>query len=208
MVPAALALSLERHAHRLASGARQAVAALVPLVLLLALVPHFTYRNYTDLVVQTFGYHRLAFDITHDGRTFIYGRHDVAQAVPALLDDVDKYSDPGDRLFVGTGDLRKTPYSDAYLYYLFPHLVPATYYIEMDPGVANAEGSRLADDLASADVVILSTLWDNWDEPNDSLEVGSDAASQVLKDNFCQVGTYGAALYYLYIPCDRLPSSG
>ena len=50
-----------------------------------------------------------------------------------------KISKPGQRLFVGPVDLRKTPYSDAYLYYMLPDLVPATYYIEMDPGVANAE---------------------------------------------------------------------
>ncbi len=37
-------------------------------------------------------------------------------------------TEPGDTLFVGTGDLRKTPYSEAFLYYLLPELPrrPAT----------------------------------------------------------------------------------
>ena len=41
-------------------------------------------------------------------------------------------------------------------YWLFPEMEPATYFIEMDPGLANAEDSRLADDLATADFVILT----------------------------------------------------
>ena len=88
---------------------------------------------------------------------------------------------PGDRLLVGTSDLRKTPYSEAFIYYFFPELRPGTYYIEMDPGVANREGSRLADDVASSDVLVLDLIWDVWDEPNDSRKVGSDRPNQVLR---------------------------
>jgi hypothetical protein len=112
----------------------------------------------------------------------------------------DKISKPGQRLFVGPVDLKKTPYSDAYLYYMLPDLVPATYYIEMDPGVANAEGSRMASDLESADVVILSGIWADWEEPNDSRNVGSDASQKILARDFCHVGTY-LGLYQLYRKC-------
>jgi hypothetical protein len=35
-----------------------------------------------------------------------------------------RISRPGQRLFVGPGNLRKTPYSDAYLYYELGDLVP------------------------------------------------------------------------------------
>ena len=71
------------------------------------------------------------------------GDPDVAAVMPTNCSPTSTGSrEPGERLFVGTGDLRKTPYSEAYLYYLLPDLVPATYYIEMDPGVANAPGSR------------------------------------------------------------------
>jgi hypothetical protein len=55
-------------------------------------------------------------------------------------------------------------------------------------------------DLASADIVILSAIWDNWTEPNGSRTVGSDASSQVLARDFCRVGTY-LDLYQLYRKC-------
>jgi hypothetical protein len=71
----------------------------------------------------------------------------------------------------------------------------------MDPGVANAEGSRLADDLASADIVILSSIWGNWDEPNDSRKVGSDQPVKVLERDFCEVGNY-LDRYQLYRRCN------
>ena len=83
----------------------------------------------------------------------------------------------GDRLFVGPTDLRKTPYSDAYLYYLLPEYPPGTYYIEMDPGVANADDSRMASDLARSDIAILSGVWNDWAEPNDSRKFGSTAST-------------------------------
>ena len=35
----------------------------------------------------------------------------------------------------------------------------------MDPGLANAEGSSLAGDVASADWVLLTGLWDGWTGP-------------------------------------------
>ena len=99
---------------------------------------------------------------------------------------------PGERLFVGPMDLRRTPYSDASFYFLFPDLVPATYFIEMDPGIAHAEGSRLADDVASADWLILSNVWTDWTEPNDSDRLGPDAPNQVVRDDVCLFDDYGA----------------
>ena len=79
--------------------------------------------------------------MAYEGRVFCYGRPDAVDAVNELVPDVDELTEPGDRLFVGPGDLRKTPYSEAFLYYLLPELDPATRYIEMDPGVANAADS-------------------------------------------------------------------
>ena len=79
-------------------------------------------------------------------------------------------------------------------------LVPATYYIEMDPGVANAKDSGLAGEVHRSDYVILSTVWDGWDEPNDSRKFGPDKPNQVLRKEFCQVGDFGG-LYRLYQRC-------
>jgi hypothetical protein len=172
-----------------------AIAAAAPSVLLLALVPHFTFRTYGDYVAQSVGIHRESHAIRHDGRVFYYGRADAVAAINALLADVDRIARPGDRLVVGTADLRKTPYSEAFLYYLLPDLEAATYYVEMDPGVANAEDSRLADDIAAADIVILSSIRDDWDEPNDSRLFGPDEPNEVLRREFCLIGSYGVGLY-------------
>ena len=120
------------------------------------------------------------------------------------FDAAARISKPGDRLFVGPTDMRKTPYSDAYLYYMLPDLDPATYYIEMDPGVANDKNSRLADDLRSADIVILSSVWNDWDEPNDARKFGPNLPNEILERDFCLVQKFGrGGVYELYRRCDR-----
>jgi hypothetical protein len=190
-VPVAV-LEIMRARSPSASYRRQAIlAGGGALLMMLLAVPQFTGWAYTDYVAQTFGKHRLVFPITHNGRTFYYGRLEVAEAAREMLAKVPEISKPGDRLLVGTTDMRKTPVSEAYLYYLLPELPPATYFIEMDPGVANAKASRLASDLRSADIAILSGAWNDWDEPNDSRKFGSAEPNRVLAKRFCVVGEYG-----------------
>jgi hypothetical protein len=87
---------------------------------------------------------------------------------------------------------------------MLPDNPPATRYIEMDPGVANAKGSGMAKDLASAKIAILSGAWNDWSEPNDSRKVGSDASNKVLVRDFCLVGEWGVhrtgdPLYQLFV---------
>ena len=172
------------------------------LALLFFVLPYFTFRWYSDYSLQSVGVHRTAHIIERNGRVFYYGKKDRADAAQLVIDKAARISKPGDRLFVGPKNLRKTPYSDAFIYYLLPELTPATYYIEMDPGVANAKGSRLASDLASADVVILSSIWDNWSEPNDSRDVGSREPEEVLRRDFCHVANY-LERYDLYRRCQK-----
>jgi hypothetical protein len=185
------------------------IAGLVPLLLLLAVLPDFTFRSYTDATLQGLGQRARHVGTMRSGdRIFYYGRPDAVLAVTDLLPEVRRVSKPGDRLFVGTGDLRKTPYSEAFLYYLLPELVPGTRYIEMDPGMANADGSGMADDLAASDVVVLSSIRDDWNEPNDSRRFGSDESTKVLQRDFCLdrsfgTGLFGRGLYELYVRCDR-----
>ena len=81
-----------------------------------------------------------------------------------------------------------------------PQATPATYYIEMDPGIANAEDSGLADEVASSDYLILSNVWNAWDEPNDSRDFGSDAPNQVVDDQFCPLNPE-TDFYILYERC-------
>ncbi|HEY8526048.1 MAG TPA: hypothetical protein VIL48_13850 [Acidimicrobiales bacterium] len=203
LLPAFVAETAKRRGARPAVGR---VAVLAPLALML-IFPHFTYRWYADYVVQSTGRDRPVWGIEHRGRFFYYGRQDVAEAAERLLDDVETVSEPGDRLIVGTGDLRKTPYSEAYLYFLLPQLDPGTRYIEMDPGMANAEDSGLADEMRRSDVIILSTVYDDWDEPNASRDFGSDEPNQVLAEEFCLHDSYGSnggdrPIYALYVRCD------
>ena len=192
---------------------RVAAAVLAPLVLTFALVPHFTWRTYADDVAQSVGRHRSSHVMRHGRRIFYYGRPDAVVAVRDLLAEIDRVKQPGQRLFVGTGDLRKTPYSEAFLYYLEPDLRPGTRYIEMDPGVANAPDSGLAQDLASSDVVVLSSIRDDWVEPNSSRDFGPDEPNQVLHRDFCLVGSYGKGLfgrglYELWTRCAPRPPVG
>jgi hypothetical protein len=44
-------------------------------------------------------------------------------------------------------------------------------------------------------------LWDGWLEPNTSGEYGSDAPNQVIRDHFCEVGSYEDGLAVLYRRC-------
>ncbi|HEX5614445.1 MAG TPA: hypothetical protein VFZ83_04770 [Acidimicrobiia bacterium] len=193
--------------------ATAAVAIAVPVVATLVLVPHFTWRTYADYVARSFELRDVAAGTIRRGdREFPYGRLDAVDAVHAMIPDVERVSEPGDSLFVGTGDLRKTPYSEAFLYYLFPELPPATRYIEMDPGVANAVDSGLADELRAADIVILSSIRDDWDEPNDSRDFGPNEPNEVIAEEFCAVGSYGVGLfgrglYELYERCDDVGST-
>jgi hypothetical protein len=181
---------------------RAVVAAAAGFGLVAFVIPRYTLQQFVDYTAQTFGYHREAYRIERDGRVFYYGKPEVAAALPALIADLDRHSTEGDSLLVGTSDLRKTPYSDAFLYYLFPELEPATYYIEMDPGVANADDSGLADEVREADFLVLSSVWDNWDEPNDSRELGSNEPNEVVDSDFCLLGEYRGQ-YELYERCDR-----
>jgi hypothetical protein len=183
------------------------LAAAVPVVATLALAPTFVWGTYADYVGRSFGFSDLeAGTIRRGDRVFHYGRLDAVDAVNEMLPDVERISEPGDSLFVGTGDLRKTPYSEAFIYYLLPELEPATRYIEMDPGIANADDSGMADELRRADIVILSSIRDDWDEPNDSRKFGPDEPNEVIDNDFCLVESYGKGLsgrglYELYQPC-------
>ena len=208
LLPVAIAELLRARRTSLRGASRPMIAAAAPAVLLIVFVPHFTFGPYGDMVAQTFDRHREVYVMHNEGRSFYYGRRDAAEAVNAMLPVVDQIAQPGDKLFVGTGDLRKTPYSEAFLYYLLPQTRPGTRYIEMDPAVANRNDSGLADDLASSDLVILSSIRDDWVEPNASLDVGSDEPNQVLHRDFCMVGSWGKGLfghglYELYQRCDR-----
>ncbi len=180
---------------RVAAGA----AAVVALTFVVA--PLFTFRYYLLHVRVSAGNVQTPFPVSRNGRRFYLGDYGPYLASRDVIADLDRMSKPGERLLVGPSDLRRTWYSDAFFYYLFPELTPATYFIEMDPGLANAPGSPLASEVASSDWVILTSFWDGWREPNSSMDYGSDVPNQVLRDDFCEVNSYQNGLVRLFHRC-------
>ena len=134
LLPVAIAELLRARRPSLRPSSRLLIAASTPAVLLFVLVPHFTFGPYSDVVAQTFDRRREVYVMENDGRSFYYGRRDAAEAVNAMLPVVDQIARPGDKLFVGTGDLRKTPYSEAFLYYLLPERGPGRATSRWTPG--------------------------------------------------------------------------
>ena len=184
---------------------RQLVTAGVATAVALTFVvaPLFTFRYYLLHARVSVGNVQTPFPVSRNGRRFYLGDFGPYLASRDVIADLDKLSKPGERLLVGPSDLRRTWYSDAFFYYMFPELTPATYFIEMDPGLANAPRSRLASDVASSDWVILTGFWDGWREPNMSMNFGSDVPNQVLHDDFCEVGNYQTGLVRLFHRCNK-----
>ena len=106
------------------------------------------------------------------GPSFLVDSPSTARDLDRMLAVIRRTASPGDSLFVGPRDLRRTNYNDAFVYYLLPKLKPASFYLELNPGTANRAGSSLADDLKRADLLLLTTRYDNWSEPNDSTKPG------------------------------------
>jgi hypothetical protein len=129
--------------------------------------------------------------VAHDDRSFRVARRSTARSAERALTRAEALGPPGGRLFVGPGDLRRTSYADSYLYYLLPHFRPATFFITLDPRSTELRGSRLADQLKTADVVILNRAYDAFSEPNRSSEFGSPAPNRVLRRAFCLRGAFG-----------------
>jgi len=182
---------------------RSSISVALVVVGIVVLIPAFTARTYLGLVTDSVRGDLSPLTVERDGRRFHLGDYRPWLASVEVTADLDRWSVPGERLLVGPVDLRQTAYSDAFFYYLFPDLEPATYFIEMDPGLANREGSRLADDVASADWLVLTRFWSQWIEPNDSIVFGSDVPNQIVERDFCLRGSYQVDLARIYQRCDE-----
>ena len=134
--------------------------------------------------------------VQQGSRSFPVNSRERAVSLVRMLEKLDRLSKPGERLFVGPADLRRTNYNDTYLYYLMPKLVPATYFLEMNPRSANRSGSRLGADVRSADWLVLNREWDFWDEPNSSSEYASSAPNTVVQEEFEFCGEFGSYLLF------------
>ena len=182
---------------------RVATSSTVLMILILLVCPFYTLRTYTDLVWRSVTGKTEVMQVTRGDRYFYLGDTRPYLATQEVVADLDKLSHAGERLLVGPVDLRNTSYSDAFIYHLFAELTPATYFIEMDPGLADKAGSRLADDVASADWLVLTRFWSGWIEPNESVAFGPDAPNQIVENYFCLRGSYQHDLVRLYQKCSQ-----
>lgn len=131
-----------------------------------------------------------AYDVSNDARS-IPVEPVLQPALRALVTILDSRSTTGESLFVGPSDLRRTVLNDTYIYFLFPRLKPGSFYLEMEPGVANSPTSRLATDVSHDRWLILTTNYDNPTEPNGSRHFGSSAANRVVYREFRLVAVAG-----------------
>ena len=122
---------------------------------------------------------------------------DLSEFLRAIEPEVQ----PGRRLLVAPTDLARTVNGAPFVYFLFPELEPATYFLEMSPGSVNRKGTRFAKDLSTADLVILTDRYAQWNEPNRSREMGDVAAMRMLESRFCPTVHVGE--WTLFKPCTR-----
>lgn len=210
-VPLALlpvtALALVGRRLRLISGRRREfTAALIAALVIATGVPENVGRAATIELPRALGLQAFdVFSVQHRSRVWYplrasvdytatpVGSRESAAELQATIDDAENIAPPGARLFVGPLDLRRTNQIDAVIYHLLPQFVPATYYLEAANGWTNGLGSRLSADIGTADVLILTSRYDNWSEPNASQLFGSDEPNAVVRDRFelrAQHGTY------------------
>lgn len=172
------------------------LAAAAVLILIETIAPELAATARGGVVAVVSGEAKEIVFIEQRGRRFPFSSMQEALMIGKMFNRLDELASPGQRLFVGPADLRRTNYNDTFIYYLMPELQPATYFLEMNPGSANRPNSRLAEDIASADWLVLSHEFDGWNEPNESVKFGSDQPMRVVQDQFELCGQYGSRDLY------------
>jgi hypothetical protein len=183
LLPVALTIIADRCVATPGSPSRPLLFVAVTLLVVLGLAPEVVHLVHQAVGLGDSRKTEVVF-LEHRGRSFPVDSISVARDTGGLLDQMTSLASPGQRLFVGPADLRRTNYNDTFLYYLLPQLTPATYFLEMNPLSANRPGSRLSADVLSADWLILDHRLDDWNEPNESSRFGPDAPNQMVQSNF------------------------
>jgi hypothetical protein len=172
----------------LSASLKARVSGLWPTILvfgsLLLIAPHHVGRAVAD-VSWFWGAQKTSVPLSHQGRTLPVLNEMYRDEVTEIFSALDQASTAGKSIFIGPVDLRRTNYSETWLYHLLPNLVPASYHLEMNPGLANRDGGRLAEDLAQSDWLLLSNRFDGWNEPNDSVLPGASEPTAVVAEKFC-----------------------
>ena len=184
----ALAIALARHLRwRTVSG----LAAVWVFACLVTIAPHYMGR----VTFETYFDPELGVEPTVAGRSFTVDLDDAPDLL-SILTTLDNFAEPGDSVFVGPEVLARTNYSETFLYHLLPDYEPASYHIQMNPGLANREDGRLAADIEQADWLILTNLFNGWSEPNSSTSDGDLRADAVVESSFCEVASFGPRTLY------------
>jgi hypothetical protein len=134
--------------------------------------------------------------VTNEGRSVPIAGARNASDLTALLYTIDTRAHAGQRVFVGPLDLRTANYNDTFIYFLLPQLIPGSYYLEMNPGVANAANSQLASDLRTDSYLILTDRYDSLADPDPSTRFGPNAPNLVVAREFHKVETSGPWVLY------------
>ena len=188
ILPALAAALACRFRWRAAGG----LGAVVIVVGMIAVAPHHIgragYRTFLDRPEDIVA--------SHGGRTIPIDDERAAADIEGILIALDAVAAPGDRVFVGPELLARTNYSDTYLYHLMADYEPGSYHLQMNPGLANRVGGRLAGDVAASDWLILTSRFDEWYEPNDSVTDGDLRADAVVESSFCPMEKVGLRTLY------------
>ena len=187
-LPCALAKALDR------GGSWQGlvVAGSAGLLLALFLLSTTSVRANIATEMRALAGRRVGYDVSYDGRSFIIASRPASIDLQRVVSFLGAEAHPGQRLFVGPSDLRRTNYNDVFLYYLLPWLKPASFYVEVDPFLSNP-GSSLPADLERSDYLVLSSRWNGHLEDNASRRLGSPVPNQIVRSLFCvqrRFGTY------------------
>jgi hypothetical protein len=151
-------------------------------------VPSNTFRDLSHLPSGGHSY-----PVSNEGRTWYYGAAGQAAVAQQVVEAVDQSR--ARSLFVGTADLRQTPYTDNSFYYLLPQLREPSHFFDFHPGIALYQSNQLAADVTKADVLILWSITSH--ERNLSSRYGPDTANLVVSTRFgrvLQIGGY--TVYY------------
>lgn len=196
LLPLSLFVLLSAERCALPIRSREWIAVATALVAIETFIPELAVNLRSDVGAALTPNAQTSFYLEKGNRAFPFNSMGPVRATGKIFERIDTLALPGDRLFVGPADLRRTNYNDTFLYHMLPQLRPATYFLEMNPGSANRPNSRLASDIRTADWLILNRLYDTWIEPNSSSTNGPDAPNAVVRTEFTLCDEFGAYLLF------------
>ena len=125
---------------------------------------------------------------------------DEAAAIDDLRKSVLETVPVGSTVFIGTQDMRAPSVTPVQLYFLLPELEADAYYLEMPIGISPTVGARLADDVRSADVLLLSAFPAELSRRlTPFVRFGPSTADEVVRAEFCPAG--GSADLRIMVRC-------